>query len=336
MPDWRVNALEGIYKFGAAYAMQKRYQILADYATHGSFAVSARENRVSYNTARAICEKFIATGDCQAGVRGRPVRKLQPFMAAYLEAMIFVNPFLYLEEIQHRLRTDLNLLPHEVPSVPVICRTLHDLNLSKHKSTKVPQERFTPYNMVRRQAYVQWRNRQDPTKLFFGDETAFNKLTDVRTSGWCSVGGVLPSVEPKRDVRGKISAFAVVGFNEGVVNCYPAAGSFNALSITNAIEHHFLPYLPRDSFLVLDNASIHDDVAVQNVLSRRNITLVKMPTYSFDMNPIESVFSIVKANALRTPGSIRANGMVSIVNAFAAVTVPVVQSFYRRSWQIQY
>jgi len=75
--------------------MQKRYQILADYATHGSFAVSARENRVSYNTARAICEKFIATGDCQAGVRGRPVRKLQPFMAAYLEAMIFVNPFLY-------------------------------------------------------------------------------------------------------------------------------------------------------------------------------------------------------------------------------------------------
>ena len=71
MPDWRVNALEGIYKFGAAYPMQKRYQILADYATHGSFAVSARENRVSYNTARAICEKFIATGDCQADAESR-------------------------------------------------------------------------------------------------------------------------------------------------------------------------------------------------------------------------------------------------------------------------
>ena len=41
-----------------------------------------------------------------------------------------------------------------------------------------------------------------------------------------------------------------------MVNCYPAAGSFNALSITNAIEHHFLPYLPRDSFLVLDNKVI--------------------------------------------------------------------------------
>ena len=28
MPDWRVNALEGIYKFGTAYPMQKRYHFL--------------------------------------------------------------------------------------------------------------------------------------------------------------------------------------------------------------------------------------------------------------------------------------------------------------------
>ena len=65
-------------------------------------------------------------------------------MEAYLEAMVLVNPFLYLEEMQDRLMTDLNLLTNELPSVPVICRTPHELNLSKHKSTKAPQERFTP------------------------------------------------------------------------------------------------------------------------------------------------------------------------------------------------
>ena len=128
----------------------------------------------------------------------------------------------------------------------------------------------------------------------------------------------------------------MVGYNEGNVNCYLVPGSFNAVAISNAIVYPFLPYLPRDSFLVLDNASIHNDVAVQNVLARKNITLVKMPTYSFDLNPIESVFSIVKANALKTPGSIRAYGMASVVNAFAGITVPVVQSFYRRSWQVQF
>ena len=55
---------------------------------------------------------------------------MQPFIAAYLEAIIFVDPFLYLGEMQGRLRADLNFLPHEVPLVPGICRTLHDLNLT--------------------------------------------------------------------------------------------------------------------------------------------------------------------------------------------------------------
>ena len=33
---------------------------------------------------------------------------------------------------------------------------------------------------------------------------AFNKLTDVRTSSWLSIGDILLSVEPKRDIREKI------------------------------------------------------------------------------------------------------------------------------------
>ena len=46
-----------------------------------------------------------------------------------------------------------------------------------------------------------------------------------------------------------------------------------------------------------------------------------MLTYSFDLNPTESVFSIVKGNPLKSPGSIRAKRMASVVNA-------LVQLFY--------
>ena len=70
--------------------MQKRYQISKDFAATGSFSASARENRVNYNTARLICDKFVMTGDCQPGARGRPDFKMQPFMATYLEAMVLV------------------------------------------------------------------------------------------------------------------------------------------------------------------------------------------------------------------------------------------------------
>ena len=37
MPDWKQNKFEGVYKFGAAYLMQKRYEILKDIAATGSF-----------------------------------------------------------------------------------------------------------------------------------------------------------------------------------------------------------------------------------------------------------------------------------------------------------
>ena len=113
MPDCKQNKFEGVHKFGAAYPMQKRSQILKDVAATGSFSASARENSVSYNTARSICDKFVTTGDCQPGARGQPDCKMQPFMARYLEAMVLVNQFLYLEEMQDRLMTDLNLLPRK-------------------------------------------------------------------------------------------------------------------------------------------------------------------------------------------------------------------------------
>ena len=37
LPDWKQNKFEGVYKFGAAYPMQKRYQILKDVAATGSY-----------------------------------------------------------------------------------------------------------------------------------------------------------------------------------------------------------------------------------------------------------------------------------------------------------
>ena len=77
MLDWKKNKFEGMSKFGAAYPMQKRYQILEDVAATGSFSANARENRVSYNTARSICDKFVTTGDFQPGARGQPDCKVQ-------------------------------------------------------------------------------------------------------------------------------------------------------------------------------------------------------------------------------------------------------------------
>ena len=50
---------------------------------------------------------------------------------------------------------------------------------------------------------------------------------------------------------------------------------------------------------MMANVSIHNDNRLANILQAKNITLVKLPTYSYDISPIEMVFSVSKAYILR-------------------------------------
>ena len=60
------------------------------------------------------------------------------------------------------------------------------------------------------------------------------------------------------------------------------------------MTHHW----PSRIFTVMDNASIHNDDRLAHILAQRNITLVKLPPYSFDLNPMEMVFSLAKIYSL--------------------------------------
>jgi len=101
--------------------------------------------------------------------------------------------------------------------------------------------------------------------------------------------------EKGRARAGKYSTLAVCGFTEGVIQAIPVAGTLTAELVTEIIENQVLPLLPRNSFLVADNASVHSEVALCRILARKNITLVKVPAYSYDLDPIEMVFGLVKA-----------------------------------------
>ena len=74
-------------------------------------------------------------------------------------------------------------------------------------------------------------------------------------------------------------------------------GTLTAELVTEIIENQVLLLLPRNSFLAADNASVHNDVALCRILARKNITLVKLPAYSYDLNAIKMVFGLVKAIA---------------------------------------
>lgn len=72
--------------------------------------------------------------------------------------------------------------------------------------------------------------------------------------------------------------------------------------------------MPHSCFLVEDNASVPGEVGLCPVLARKDITLIKLPGYSYDLNPVEMVFGQAKVIARSSSGFLRRNPMVSTVN----------------------
>jgi hypothetical protein len=169
--------------------------------------------------------------------------------------------------------------------------------------------------------------------MYFFDETGFASDTDLRVHGRCEIGFALPSYQSKCQSSSH-SVLAVVGYREGVMTAIPIEGNYNTLLVNDVIVNQVLPLLPMNCYLVADNASIHNDAQLANILLIKNITLVKLPAYSYDLNPIEMEFALAKSMAQKTPGALKANALLSTVNAFIQISPVTVRKHYRRAWRI--
>ena len=133
----------------------------------------------------------------------------------------------------------------------------------------------------------------DPWQLFFVDETVFEDfaIRYGRSPSNYPLSSFAHKVKPD-----KTSVIGAVGF-DGLVQAVPFDANYTAAIFEQAMEHIVLPVLPDNCYLVMDYASIHNDYRLDlaQILAPKNITLVKLPPYSYDLNPIEMVFGIAKA-----------------------------------------
>ena len=107
----------------------------------------------------------------------------------------------------------------------------------------------------------------------------------------------LPSFAPKVKPD-KTSVIGVVGFH-GLVQAIPFNANYTAAIFEQAIEYIGFSVLPHNCYLVMDNGSIHNNKRLAQILAEKNITLVKLPPYSYDLNLIEMAFALAKAYSLR-------------------------------------
>ena len=58
--------------------------------------------------------------------------------------------------------------------------------------------------------------------------------------------------------------------------------------------------LPPQSIIILDNASCHTNLQLDSVLKETGCTLMYLPPYSPDLNPIEKLWACVKQRLKKT------------------------------------
>lgn len=80
----------------------------------------------------------------------------------------------------------------------------------------------------------------------------------------------------------------------------------NTEIFTEWVEKDLLPKLPLQSIVIMDNASFHKGHLMKKAIEDAGHTLLYLPPYSPDLNPIEKKWAQAKAIRRRVGGSIEA------------------------------
>lgn len=135
-------------------------------------------------------------------------------------------------------------------------------------------------------------------KLVFLDECGF-ALNLHNLYGWCLGGGRLEEAVPfnKGENLSVVGAYSLPCEDNptGLWALWHKRGAWTGRLFKLFVEEDVLPRLPEGSVLVLDNARIHHGHALKEAVEQAGHCLLYLPPYSPDFNPIEMVWSWLKA-----------------------------------------
>lgn len=140
-----------------------------------------------------------------------------------------------------------------------------------------------------------WRAKQaglDPEKLVFLDET-WAKTNMTRTRGWAPRGKRLIAYVPHG--HWKTTTFIGALRARGLTAPLVVDGAINGRIFLAYIQQQLVPTLAEGDIVIMDNLNSHKVAGVREAIEGAKATLVYLPPYSPDLNPIEQVFAKLKS-----------------------------------------
>ena len=153
-------------------------------------------------------------------------------------------------------------------------------------------------------ARTEWRAKQptlNPAKLVFIDET-WTKTNMTRLYGRARRGKRLVSAIPHG--HWKTSTFIGALRCDGLVAPSVFDGPINGELFLAYVQQVLVPTLRPGDIVIMDNLRSHKVAGVREAIEAAGATLMFIPPYSPDLNPIEMAFAklkaLLRAKAIRT------------------------------------
>ena len=241
---------------------------------------------VSASSAVKWLKRWEETGSIAARPTGGSISPLEEH-ADWLLALVSQQSDLTLDEIVAAMRKR-----RIAGSRSAVWRFFRRHNISFKKNSAPAEQKRADVARARRR----WMREQgmfDPARLLFIDETCTNTAM-VRLRGRAPRGARLVDYAP----QGHWKTITFVGGlrQRAMTAPFVLEGAMNGPMFLAYVKQCLVPTLKRGEIVLMDNLPVHRVAGVAEAIEGAGATLIYLPKYSPDLNPIELAFSKLKAH----------------------------------------
>jgi len=137
-----------------------------------------------------------------------------------------------------------------------------------------------------------WQRFMDGTAFVFLDETSAT-TNMVRRYGWGARGERLVDAAPHGHWR--TTTFVAGLRHDGIIAPLVLDGPMTGRAFRAYVEQFLAPALSPGDVVVMDNLAAHKVEGIREAITAAGASILYLPPYSPDLNPIEQVFAKLKA-----------------------------------------
>lgn len=212
-------------------------------------------------------------------------------------------------------------------TLTTLWRTLRRFRLTYKKKTLHAGERDTPEVQAKRRRYRAKVRRIEAKRLVFVDETGVNTAM-TPTHAWARRGERAEGSVPSS--WGSTTVIAALGL-DGVRAPLVFPGATDTQAFQTYVDQVLVPELRPGDVVVFDNLKPHLSRHVAESIERAGATVLPLPPYSSDYDPIEELWSKFKGQLRRIAARTKDGLYKAVGETLDSVTIQDILGWFNHS-----